>query len=149
MIKTNQKYKEKCKLQGDKLIVKGEKYTVNSLGKLPLDIAAFHASEKRDNLTLVFHGEWSPYSNFHQSLFEVDSIKYATAEHYIQYQKSILFGDMVTANKILRSHTALEAKNLSYSISGFNMPKWLNEGFEISAKGIRENSYRIPPLRKC
>ena len=144
MIKSNAKYKEKCKLQGDKLIVDGEKYMVSSLGKLPLDIAAFHASEKRDRSTLVFHGEWSPYSNFHQSLFEIDGIKYTTAEHYIQYQKSILFGDMVTANKILRCGTALEAKKMSYNINGFNMHTWLNEGFEVSAKGIREKFAQTP-----
>ena len=77
----------------------------------------------------------------------MDGIKYATAEHYIQYKKSILFGDMVTANKILRCETALEAKKLSYSINGFNMPKWLSEGFEISAKGIREKFIQNSPLK--
>ena len=62
MIKSKPKYKDKCKLQGDKLVVDGVKYTVDTLGNLPLELAAYQAAEKRDDTALVFHGEWSPYS---------------------------------------------------------------------------------------
>ena len=103
MIKAKPKYKDKCKLQGDKLLVDGVKYTVDTLGNLPIKLAAYQAAEKCDNTTLVFHGEWSPYSNFHPSPFQIDGILYNSAEHYIQYQNSLLFGDSVMANQILRS----------------------------------------------
>ena len=62
MIKSNPKYKEKCKLQGDKLMVDGVKYTVDNLGDLPIKLAAYQAAEKCNDTTLVFHGEWSPIS---------------------------------------------------------------------------------------
>ena len=38
MIKSKPKYKDKCKLQGDKLVVDGVKYTVDTLGNLPLEL---------------------------------------------------------------------------------------------------------------
>ena len=49
MIKSKPKYKDKCKLQGDKLVVDGVKYTVHTLGTLPIELAAYQAAEKRDN----------------------------------------------------------------------------------------------------
>ena len=98
MIKSKSKYKDKCKLQGDKLVVDGVKYTVDTLGSLPLELSAYQAAEKRNDEALVFHGEWSPYSNFHFSPFSVDGILFRSAEHYIQYQKSLYFGDSITAN---------------------------------------------------
>ena len=42
------------------------------------------------------------------------------------------------ANKILKCDIPLEAKKLSYNISSFNKTKWVSEGYEICAKGIRE-----------
>ena len=57
MIKSNPKCKEKCNLQGDKLMVDGVKYTVDNLGDLPIELAAYQATEKCNDTTLVFHGE--------------------------------------------------------------------------------------------
>ena len=65
-------------------------------------------------------------------------MQFALAEHYIQYQKALLFGDSVMTNKILKCGMPLEAKKLSYNISGFNRTKWVSEGYEICVKGIRE-----------
>ena len=110
MIKSNPKYRDKCNLRGDKLMVDGVKYTVGNLGDLLIELAAYQAAEKCNDTTLVFHGEWSPFSNFHTSPFLMDGILYNSAEHYIQYQKLLLFVDSVTANRILRSQTPIEAK---------------------------------------
>ena len=123
MIKSNPKYKDKCKLQGDRLMVDGVKYTVDNLEDLPIELAACQAAEKPNDTALVFHGKLSPYSNFHLSPFYVDGILFNSAQHYIQYQKSLLFGDSVTANQILRSQTPIEVKRLSYGISDFSMTK--------------------------
>ena len=146
MIKSNPKYEDKCKLQGDRLMVDGVKYTVDNLGDLPIELAAYQAAEKCSDTALVFHGELSPYSNFHPSPLYVDGILFNSAKHYIQYQKSLLFGDSVTANQILRSQTPIEAKRLSYGISDFSMTKWANEGYELCAKGIREKFVQNRPL---
>ena len=45
-IKSNPKYKDKCELQEDKLVVDGVKYTMENTGDLPHDIAAFKTVEK-------------------------------------------------------------------------------------------------------
>ena len=58
-------YREHTKLQGDKLIINGIPYGVNDLHRLPIELAAYKAAQKEDENTIVFHGELSPYSNFH------------------------------------------------------------------------------------
>ena len=67
----------------------------------------------------------SPYSNFHPGKFTLEGLDFPTAEHYIQYQKALYFGDSVTANSILKSATALDVKRLSYKIENFNKQQWV------------------------
>ena len=136
-IKTKPAYKDKCKIQGDKLIVDGVKYSMENIGDLPSEIAAYKAAEKSSNSHIVFHGELSPYSNFHPGKFTLEDLVFPTAEHYIQYQKALYFGDSVTANSILKSATALDVKRLSYKIENFNKQQWVRDGYEICERGIR------------
>ena len=149
MVKSNPKYRDKCRLQGDKLIIDGVKYTMENLGDLPAELVAYQVAEKSNDTTLVFlvfHSELSLYSNFHPSPFTIDGICFPSAEHYIQYHKALLFGHSVTANSILKSGTSLESKKLSYNISDFSRSKWTNKGYNICAKGIREKIIPNWPL---
>ena len=136
-IKTKPAYKDKCKIQGDKLIVDGVKYSMDNIGELPSEIASFKAAEKSNDSHTVFHGELNPYSNFHPGKFTLDDLVFPTAEHYIQYQKALLFGDSLTANSILKSATALDATRLSYKIVNFNKQQWVRDGYEICERGVR------------
>ena len=67
LAKSNPAYKGKCKFEGEVLIINGIRYTVNNIGKLPEDLATKKATEKSDSGRIAFHGEWSPYSNFHNA----------------------------------------------------------------------------------
>ena len=110
MIKTNPNYKDKCQIKGDKLIVNGINYTVDTLNELPVEISATKAAEKRDSDSIVLHGELIPFSNFYPSRFQHEGTCFETAEHYIQYRKALLSGNSVMANRILQCKTVLDAK---------------------------------------
>ena len=60
LAKYQQHYREKCRMEGDVLIINGVKYTVNIVSSLPDDLAAYKAAQKEDEHHIVFHGEWSP-----------------------------------------------------------------------------------------
>ena len=60
-------YKGKCKMEHDHLIIKGTKYTTDTLHKLPEDIAPYKANQKSNHKCLIFHGQHTPLSNFHHS----------------------------------------------------------------------------------
>ena len=92
-------YRDGCKLSGDVVIINGARYTLCDIHKLPPEIAAYKSSKKKNENYLAFHGEWSPYSNFHQSPFELGGNSFNTAEQYIQYHKALFFGDTNIASR--------------------------------------------------
>ena len=109
---------------------------MDDLAWLPLELAAYKAAQKSDANTLVFHGELSPYSNFHNSPFIYDGQHYPMAEHYIQFSKAMFFRDTHIANAILRAKTPYEAKKLSYQINGVSGQEWYVQGYDICYKGV-------------
>ena len=136
LAKSLSEYRNKCKLSGDRLVINGINYTVNDLHNLPKDLAPYKAAQQENHQFIAFHGEHSPWSNFHQSPFEIDGHRYHSAEQWIQYSKAMLFGDSSIANKILQTDNPQECKCLSYQINGVNNEKWRAEGFEICLKGV-------------
>ena len=80
-------FRDNSKLVGDKLVINGVKYGLDDIHRLPMGLEAYHAAEKSDDDTIAFHGELSPFSNFHPSPFTIDNHIYHSAEQWIQYQK--------------------------------------------------------------
>ena len=146
MAKGLSEYKDKVKLQGDRLIINGISYGVNDLHKLPLELSAYKAAQKEDDKSIVFHGELSPYSNFHPAPFTVDGQKFLTAEHWIQYSKAMFFGDSLVANAILNCDTPYEAQRLSYQINGSDIQQWKDNGFDKCIVGVRAKFKQNPNL---
>ena len=136
LAKRQSAYRDKCKLSGDRLVINRITYTINDLHTLPEDLAPYKSVQQENREFIAFHGEHSPWSNFHQSHFEVDGHRYHSMEQWIQYSKAMLFGDSCTANKILQSDSPQECKCLSYQINGVNNEKWRAEGFELCLKGM-------------
>ena len=119
---------------------------MDNLDDLQTKLATYKAAEKMDESTLAFHGELSPFSNFHSSPFWEDGILFKIAKHYIQSKKAHLFVDSTTANQILRSDTAIDAQRLSYNISDYNTLHWTSEGLKICSKGTSEKFIQNKPL---
>ena len=119
---------------------------MNDIHKLPDDLAAYQSAQKEDEQHLTFHGEWSPFSNFHTSRFMVDGKLYHCAEQWIQEQKSLLFNDLETARQIMDAASPYECKRLGYQVQGFDMTRWRVDGYELCLKGIRNKFIQNPPL---
>ena len=77
--------------------------------------------QKNGEESIVFHGEMSPYSNFHSAPFRIEGQKFATSEHWIQYSKAMYFGDTYTANAILNCDSPYEVKKLGYQVNGMDI----------------------------
>jgi ribA/ribD-fused uncharacterized protein len=69
--------------------------------------------------------QWLP------SVFTVDGVEFATAEHYMMWRKAELFRDGAVAAKILAATHPLEAKNLGRSVRNFDQATWEAERFGI------------------
>ena len=127
---------QKPYLQDEYLVLNGIRYGLHDIPKLPKEMAAYKAAQKADDNTLAFHGEFSPFSNFHPCKFTINHQTFSSSEQFIQYQKALMFGDSVTADQILTCDNANEAKCLGYHIAGFDMKRWINDGYSLCYDGI-------------
>lgn len=75
------------------------------------------------------------FSQWYPSPFEVDGVRYPTAEHFMMVQKAGLFGDMDTREQILRAPTSSAAKSLGRHVRGFREEDWIDHRFEIVVRG--------------
>ena len=104
---------------------------------IPEEIAAYKSAQKMDDHTIAFHGEFSPFSNFHPSRFTVNHQSFHSSEQFLQYQKALMFGDSMVVNQILQCEHAYKAKRLGYHINGFDMKRWANDGYSLCLDGIQ------------
>ena len=134
--KTTPAFKDKSKLQDEYLVLNGIRYGLRDIPKLPEEMATYKAAQKTDDNALAFHGEFSPFSNFHPCKFTINHQTFSSSEQFIQYQKALMFGDSVIADQILTCDNAYEAKHLGYHIAGFDMKRWINDGYSLCYDGI-------------
>ncbi|MEU9701796.1 NADAR family protein [Streptomyces sp. NPDC047981] len=74
-------------------------------------------------------------SQWWPSPFEVDGVRYATAEHWMMAAKARLFGDAEAERAALSSRTPAEAKKAGRLVRGFDDSVWERERFGIVVEG--------------
>ncbi|MCW3816950.1 NADAR family protein [Micromonospora sp. DR5-3] len=67
--------------------------------------------------------------------FTVDGRTYATAEHWMMWQKATLFGDAEVAERVLASGHPQRAKALGRQVRGFDEATWAARRYEIVVAG--------------
>ena len=130
------KYKGKCQLDADVLLIHGKEYTVDTIHTLPDDINGFQVSSRSDGKTFAFFGELNLLSNFYPCNFEHNGIPYHSSEQMIQYTKATFFNDHRTANAILNAGSALECKMLARDVKGYNREEWNKATGELCIGGL-------------
>lgn len=85
-------------------------------------------------------------SQWYPAPFEVDGVRFATAEHYMMWGKARLFGDERAAAKIVAAGHPQEAKNLGRTITGFDEDAWVASRLEIVTAGNVEKFRQNPDL---
>lgn len=67
--------------------------------------------------------------------FEVEGVRYATAEHFMMAEKARLFGDEPTRSDILAAKGPAEAKKLGRKVSDFDDRIWHRHRRDIVVRG--------------
>lgn len=63
--------------------------------------------------------------------FEVDGVRFDTAEHYMMWRKAMLFGDEATAARVLTAGHPHRAKALGREVQGFDDAVWEAHRFGV------------------
>lgn len=93
-----------------------------------------------DKEIICFHNpeEENGYlSNWWLSDFNVNGIKFTSAEQYMMYGKAKLFGDMETQAKILEVTDVATIKALGREVKGFDDEIWTANREQIVYKGLK------------
>ncbi|MCC9310872.1 NADAR family protein [Kitasatospora sp. RB6PN24] len=87
-------------------------------------------------------------SQWWPSAFEIDGVRYATAEHWMMASKARLFGDEALVPRILAARTPAEAKKLGRQVRGFTEERWAEARFELVTAGNVAKFGQDPALRE-
>ena len=136
--KSMPQYRGKCRLTVDKLVIKGQTFTVkpiNNLDRLPTELSPRNSAERQNDQILAFFTKSSPFSNFHPSPFMKNNSTYHCNEQYIQARKAEIFNDDETHSKIMRCKCPYEIKRLGRSVRDFKDHIWTNEAEKVTIEG--------------
>lgn len=74
-------------------------------------------------------------SQWYPAPFEVEGVRYASAEHFMMSGKARLFGDAEADAKILAAATPAEAKTLGRAVRGFDERRWAERRSALVVRG--------------
>jgi ribA/ribD-fused uncharacterized protein len=86
-------------------------------------------------------------SQWWPSPFDVDGVRYDTAEHYMMWRKAMLFGDEPIAARVLVAGHPQQAKSLGQQVHHFDEATWLAHRFDIVVAGNLAKFTAHPDLR--
>ena len=75
------------------------------------------------------------FSQWLEASFEIDGIRYQTAEHYMMASKARLFDDRIILPEILAANHPRQTQTLGRKIQGFQETIWNEHRFQIVVDG--------------
>lgn len=88
------------------------------------------------------------FSNFFEVEFELDGVKFKSAEHAYQYAKAKTFGDEDIAAKILKAKSAQSAKAFGKKVANFLDATWDSKKDDVMLNVLRAKFRTNPDIRK-
>ena len=133
VLKAARNQNKKAMMIADKLIINGQKYTMDNIDNLPPELHPRQLAQRTTDGAVLFYGRDSIFSNFHDASFTVDGITYNCSEQYYQHKKAVYVGENEIAMKILNSNDATEQHKLGKKLATDD-EQWKN----VMAKQVME-----------
>lgn len=138
-----------AKLIGDKLIIDGVHYDVQTVNKIPHLLPPPRQYEKITDVTVAFFGEGSMFSNFHKCEFVVNGDSFASVEAYYQSRKALHLQRYDLAKNIMAASHPAQCKRIGDSLlssAAFRTEslQWMRDG--VRAKFTQNNELKTALL---
>ena len=144
--KNHSAFKGRCTMEGEYLKIRGIRYSVDDINKLPEELNSFKCTSRETPDVLGFFGELNPLSNFYNCEFHYQNLVFHSSEQLIQYNKAKHFKDNVTMAQILNASTPLECKRLAREIVNYNEDNWRMVVKNMCFEGLKEKFAQNPTL---
>ena len=136
--KNMEKYKGKCQLSIDKLVINGRTFTVepvSNLDRLPPELNPRKTAERENDEVLAFFTQFSPFSNFHPASFRKNGTTYTCNEQFIQASKAEMFDDEYAHSKIMNTKCPFEMKTAGSRVRRYDEKTWRNAAEKVAYDG--------------
>ena len=132
-----EEYKGQVALKVDRLTIKGKTYTVDNMADIPADINPQKLATDTSVPGMVrFYTKASPLSNFHDSPFTIDGIKYSHVEQYYQAGKARHFNDDKTESQIMAANDPYKMFTLGQNVKNFDENMWRQQCNAVMEKAV-------------
>lgn len=101
-----------------------------------------HTPSKDGSITKSCFSQW-----WEGHPFELEGVRYATAEHFMMAEKARLFGDQATREEIVEAKSPAIAKKLGRKVANFDDQIWLQHRWDIVVRGNAAKFSQHDPLR--
>jgi ribA/ribD-fused uncharacterized protein len=87
------------------------------------------------------------FSQWYATPFEMDGVRYATAEHWMMAGKARVFGDADALARVLANDDPAAAKDAGRGVRGFDEAVWAGCRFDLVVRGNVAKFGQHPPLK--
>ena len=122
--KNSNKYRKRCRMENDQLVIKGKRYGINDLDTLPKSLLPHNITSKSNSDVYGYFGELHPLSNFYPAEFSLENKTFHCSEQYIQWKKAELFKDKTAMSNIERCKNGRQCKEEGRKIKNFKKSTW-------------------------
>ena len=136
--KHSKKYRKRCRMENDILVIKGKRYNVDELDRLPKSLKPANVTSKTNKSVFGYFGELNPLSNFYPAPFKHEDTSYHCSEQFIQLKKAELFKDKSAIKRINQAKTGHQCKTEGQRITNFDEETWEKNAHHLCILGIRQ-----------
>ena len=136
--KNSKKYKKRCRMEDDVIVIKGKRYQVDELDKLPKSLKPANVTSRNNQSIYGYFGELNPLSNFFPSPFTYEDQTYHCSEQFIQMKKAELFKDKQAIKRIKNSSSGYQCKMEGNKVKNFDESSWHKKAYQLCLPGVRQ-----------
>ena len=87
-------------------------------------------------------------SNWYLTRFQYKDVEFISSEQALMWSKAIIFGDIETADKILKESNQRKIKDLGRQVQGYNDAEWSSVRYNVMVTILMEKFGQNPDLKK-
>jgi hypothetical protein len=134
-------------VNGEILVIDGERYDVNTLDNLPESLIPISQSQRETETQIAFFRKYSKLSNHHPARFVNNGETYSCSEEFYLSEQCLAYGHKRAAAAIRATKDPAEMVKIAKVCKGPNK-KWnIDISFECMKAGCREKFDQNPELK--
>jgi ribA/ribD-fused uncharacterized protein len=90
--------------------------------------------------------EHKEFSNMHEAPVQIDGITFPTVEHYFQWSKAKMFGDMEAQNKIMKTPSPKSVKAYGKKVKNFDEEAWNGKKDSVMRVAVKAKLMQHPDI---